>query len=70
MHMRVTVEGVETPEQVDLLYDAQADQVQGFYFGKPLPSSELGADILSELRRSTGAPAKKDNKRRAIKASA
>jgi EAL domain-containing protein (putative c-di-GMP-specific phosphodiesterase class I) len=29
MKMRVTVEGVETAEQVDFLYDAHADQMQG-----------------------------------------
>ena len=46
MHMRVTVEGVETAQQVDFLYDADADQVQGFYFGKPVPASEVSADIL------------------------
>lgn len=41
MKMRVTVEGVETPGQVDFLYDAHADQVQGFIFGKPMPASEI-----------------------------
>src|ERR1700748_374867 len=42
MHMRVTVEGVETGNQVDFLYDADADLVQGFYFGRPVPASEIG----------------------------
>ena len=46
MKMRVTVEGVETERQVDFLYNAHADQVQGFYFGEPLQASELGADVL------------------------
>ena len=46
MKMRVTVEGVETPAQIDFLYDADADQVQGFYFGKPVPAAEVSADIL------------------------
>jgi EAL domain-containing protein (putative c-di-GMP-specific phosphodiesterase class I) len=48
LHMRVTVEGVENAKQVDFLYDADADQVQGFYFGKPIPASEVSADILAE----------------------
>jgi diguanylate cyclase (GGDEF)-like protein len=46
MHMRVTVEGVETSDQVDFLYDADADQVQGFYFGKPVSAAEASIDIL------------------------
>ena len=46
MKMRVTVEGVETERQVDFLYDAHADQVQGFYFGEPLAASGLAADVL------------------------
>jgi EAL domain-containing protein (putative c-di-GMP-specific phosphodiesterase class I) len=52
MKMRVTVEGVETAQQVDFLYDAHADQVQGFYFGKPVPASEIGADVLKDFRKS------------------
>jgi EAL domain-containing protein (putative c-di-GMP-specific phosphodiesterase class I) len=48
LHMRVTVEGVENAKQVDFLYDADADQVQGFYFGKPIPAAEVSADILAE----------------------
>jgi EAL domain-containing protein (putative c-di-GMP-specific phosphodiesterase class I) len=50
MNMRVTVEGVETSDQVDFLYDADADQVQGFYFGRPLPASKLDKDFLNKLR--------------------
>jgi len=54
MKMRVTVEGVETERQVDFLYNAHADQVQGFYFGEPLPASELSADVLRDFRTSLG----------------
>ena len=52
MHMRVTVEGVETLDQVDFLNDADADQVQGFYFGKPVSASAVSADILADFRKS------------------
>jgi EAL domain-containing protein (putative c-di-GMP-specific phosphodiesterase class I) len=51
LKMRVTVEGVETPEEVDFLYDVDADQVQGFYFGRPMPASEVAANIVEQLRR-------------------
>ena len=54
MKMRVTVEGVETPAQIDFLYDADADQVQGFYFGKPVPAAEVSADILKTFRQTIG----------------
>jgi EAL domain-containing protein (putative c-di-GMP-specific phosphodiesterase class I) len=49
MNMRVTVEGVETSNQVDFLYDADADQVQGFYFGRPVPASEIGSSVLADV---------------------
>ena len=56
MNMRVTVEGVETSDQADFLYDANADQVQGFYFGRPLPASKLTGDVFSKIRYSAVAP--------------
>jgi EAL domain-containing protein (putative c-di-GMP-specific phosphodiesterase class I) len=52
LRMRVTVEGVETLKQADFLTGADADQVQGFYFGRPIPASELGATVLADLRKS------------------
>jgi EAL domain-containing protein (putative c-di-GMP-specific phosphodiesterase class I) len=51
LRMRVTVEGVETLKQADFLQDANADQVQGFYFGRPMPASEIGANILADFRK-------------------
>jgi diguanylate cyclase (GGDEF)-like protein len=51
LRMRVTVEGVETPNQADFLRDADADQVQGFFFGRPVPASEIGADILADFKK-------------------
>jgi diguanylate cyclase (GGDEF)-like protein len=51
MNLRVTVEGVETPAQAEFLHDAHADQVQGFYFGRPVPASEIGPRMLAGFRR-------------------
>jgi EAL domain-containing protein (putative c-di-GMP-specific phosphodiesterase class I) len=48
--MRVTVEGVETAEQAAFLNKFQGDQVQGFFFGRPIPASEVGAAIYAESR--------------------
>jgi diguanylate cyclase (GGDEF)-like protein len=69
MKMRVTVEGVETPAQVDFLYDADADQVQGFYFGRPVPASELGANILNAFKSMVAAAKKKDDNVRPLASS-
>ena len=52
MKMLVTVEGVETAYQADFLYDAGADQVQGFYFGKPVPATEISAVVLKNFHKS------------------
>lgn len=51
LHMRVTVEGVETLNQVDFLNSADVDQVQGFYFGRPMPASEIAANIFADFRK-------------------
>ncbi len=51
LNMRVTVEGVETSDQVDFLYGAHADQVQGFFFGRPVPAAKVSTDILNRLRK-------------------
>ena len=67
MKMRVTVEGVETVQQVEFLYDADADQVQGFYFGKPMPATQIGAELLDDFRRSQPADARTDGKLRVVK---
>ena len=45
---RVNVEGVETLEQLELLKRSSIDEVQGFYFSKPLEVNDferlLGGD--------------------------
>ncbi|MFC7697112.1 putative bifunctional diguanylate cyclase/phosphodiesterase [Bradyrhizobium sp. GCM10028915] len=51
LRMRVTVEGVETANQAAFLDAANGDQVQGFFFGRPIPASELGASILAEFEK-------------------
>ncbi|WP_095126934.1 bifunctional diguanylate cyclase/phosphodiesterase [Pseudomonas sp. Irchel s3h14] len=41
LNLEVVAEGVETPEQLDLLRGFGCDQVQGYLISKPLPLAEL-----------------------------
>jgi diguanylate cyclase (GGDEF)-like protein len=50
LHMRVTVEGVETARQAAFLEQVNGDQVQGFFFGRPAPAAEIAATILAEFQ--------------------
>lgn len=52
LHMRVTVEGVETPEQASFLNEIKGDQAQGFFFGRPVPTTEVAGVILSDFQQS------------------
>ncbi len=51
LHMRVTVEGVETAEQATFLDRINADQVQGFFFGRPMCGSEISVELLKDFQR-------------------
>jgi diguanylate cyclase (GGDEF)-like protein/PAS domain S-box-containing protein len=57
LNMRVTVEGVETAAQAAFLDKVDGDQAQGFFFGRPVPASQVSADILADFRRTHSAPA-------------
>jgi diguanylate cyclase (GGDEF)-like protein len=53
LNMRVTVEGVETAKQAAFLDQADGDQAQGYFFGRPVPASEVGAQILANFPKKT-----------------
>ncbi|MCR5273339.1 MAG: EAL domain-containing protein [Lachnospiraceae bacterium] len=41
MSLNTIAEGVEYKEQLDILVELGCDQIQGYYFGKPLPPDEF-----------------------------
>lgn len=49
LKLRVLAEGVETQEQLALLKSQGCDEIQGYYFCRPLPADEL-AKLLREGR--------------------
>jgi diguanylate cyclase (GGDEF)-like protein len=56
LHMRVTIEGVETGKQAAFLDRANGDQVQGFFFGRPIPASEVDASIGAHIQQTPSTP--------------
>ncbi|MBV9220338.1 MAG: GGDEF domain-containing protein, partial [Methylobacteriaceae bacterium] len=52
LNMTVTVEGVESDRQVAFAGTAECDEIQGFYFGRPMPMTDVAAHIVEELKHS------------------
>jgi EAL domain-containing protein (putative c-di-GMP-specific phosphodiesterase class I) len=41
--MRAIAEGIETREQLEFMADHDCDEIQGFYFTRPLPAADCAA---------------------------
>lgn len=50
LQVTVTVEGVENERQAQFVRDAKCDQIQGFYFSRPLPATELAGMMLEHFQ--------------------
>ncbi|QJE71789.1 EAL domain-containing protein [Aerophototrophica crusticola] len=44
--LKVVAEGIETAEQLEFLRHHRCDELQGYYFSRPLPAAELEARFL------------------------
>ena len=51
LRMSSVVEGVETQDQFDIIVDAGCDEVQGFYFNRPVPAAEIGEILEGDKSR-------------------
>jgi diguanylate cyclase (GGDEF)-like protein len=50
LRMRVTAEGVETEMQATFLREIGCDEVQGFYFGRPMPIDQVALSIMRDVQ--------------------
>ncbi len=57
LHLTVVAEGVETAEQRDVLREIACDEIQGYYFSRPVPPEQVAA-LLQGQAASAGTPAK------------
>jgi diguanylate cyclase (GGDEF)-like protein/PAS domain S-box-containing protein len=53
LKLKVVAEGVETQDHIDFLRGLGADQIQGYFFSRPLPAEAMG-QLLAEGRRLDG----------------
>ncbi len=54
LQLGVLAEGVETKEQVELLQNIGCDQVQGYYYAKPMPEDEFYNLLLNKGEKQAG----------------
>ena len=50
MRMCVVAEGVETPEQAQMLRDLGCDEMQGYWLGRPMPGAEFASWYVNHKR--------------------
>jgi len=55
LQLKVVAEGVETKEQFEFLRSLGCDQIQGYYFSKPIPASEIVMLLYKTMTREAAA---------------
>ena len=55
LRLKVVAEGVETKEQFDFLRSLGCDQIQGYYFSKPIPANEIVMLLYKTMTRDAAA---------------
>ena len=50
LNLRVIVEGVETEGQLDFVMNLHCEELQGFYFSKPVPPEEFEQMLRDKKR--------------------
>ncbi len=50
LNLKVTAEGVETPEQLEFLKKQKCDIMQGYFFSKPVPPEQFEALVMQNKR--------------------
>ena len=52
--LKVLAEGVETSRQLEFLYRKKCDEVQGFYYYKPMPADEIEKILIDNINIANG----------------
>ncbi|MGB5966804.1 MAG: EAL domain-containing protein, partial [Spirulinaceae cyanobacterium] len=50
LNLKVIAEGVETQEELDFLREHKCDEIQGYFFSRPVPAQELSSLIREGKR--------------------
>lgn len=56
LNLTVVAEGVESREQANMLREAGCDQLQGFYFARPMDAADIDGRWLGQQRKAAGQP--------------
>jgi EAL domain-containing protein (putative c-di-GMP-specific phosphodiesterase class I) len=49
LEMKIVAEGVETKEQYEFLRDIFCDEIQGYYFSRPIPEEDYRQMMIKEV---------------------